>query len=247
MKTKIKTFKLTIALCLMFLLPMGVMAAPIAYVCGSGSVALKYDGTSPYTLVNGDLVIWQQVDDNGTPIGGAISKTYNGTASSTDLVLTGGTELTTAGEYFYRVHVVASTAGSCTGDPADAISVYRLPAFTVALSSTVASYCAGGSTNSTPAVVTATATPASGTFPAGVSVTYDWAGSTGGAVDGTDNAKYNFGATNTAATYNVSAKGTFAVPSGTLLKSDATAGCTATGTTSVIVTPVPGKPTITAS
>jgi len=246
MKTKINTFKFTMALCLMFLLPMGVMAAPIAYVCGSGSVALKYDGTSPYTLVTGDLVIWQQVDDTGNPIGGAISKTYNGTASSTDLTLTGGTELTAAGEYFYRVHVV-STTGSCTGDPADAISVYRLPAFTVALASTVASYCAGGSTNSTPAVVTATATPASGTFPAGVSVTYDWAASTGGAVDGSDNTKYNFGNANAAATYNVSAVGTYAVPSGTLLKSDATAGCTATGTTSVVVTPVPGKPTITAS
>jgi len=245
MKTKINTFKLTVALCLMFLLPMGVMADPIAYVCGSGSVALKYTGT--YTLVNGDLVIWQKVDGTGAPIGGAVSKTYDGTAASIDLTLTGGTELTAAGEYFYRVHVVATTAGSCTGDPSDAISVYRLPAFTVALSSTVASYCAGGSTNSTPAVVTATATPASGTFPAGVSVIYDWAGSTGGAVDGTNNAKYNFGNANTAATYNVSAVGTFAVPSGTLLKSDATAGCTATGTTSVVVTPVPGKPTITAS
>ena len=248
MKTRTKKIKLMLALSVFFLLPLGLFAAPLAYICGTGSVTLKYTGT--YTLLNGDRVIWQEVQADGiTPLSGAaaVSNTSNGVAGDADLILTGGGNLGAAGEHYYRMHVVTSAPGGCTGDPSDAVSVYMLPAYAVALTPTTESYCEAGATNTTKSVITALATPAGGaTLPAGVKFVYAWAGSTGGTPSGTDNNTYSMTAT-TVGSYTVASQATFDVSGagGAPLKSAAGSGCTESATTTIKVSAVPTKPTIT--
>ena len=240
MKTQTTKIKLILAFCLFLLAPLGLFAAPLAYVCGSGTVTLKYTG--PYALMTDDQVVWQEVSaDGSTTIGAPIVNTYNGTAGSADLVLTGGGNLASVGEHFYKMHVLTNTPGGCTGDVSDAVSIYLLPGFSVALTPTTTTYCEAGGTNTAPSVITALATPASG-LPTGVKFVYDWTGSTGGSASGTDNNTYTM-ATTTVGTYPLTAKATFdtgAIP----LKSAAGAGCEESGTTTITVSAKPGKPTI---
>jgi len=239
MKTRITKIKLTLALLFALAMPASVMAADI-YVCGNGTVTLKYSGA--YTLVAGDRVIWQKVDAAGDPIGtsSAVTKTYTSAATDTDLELTGGAgDLASAGEAFYKAHVLTASPAECSGDVSSAISVYMLPAITVDLGSTSSNYCAGA----TPTVVTATTNAAS--LPAGFAVTLSWTGSTGGAVDGTDNTKYNMSAT-AAGSHTINVSASFNNTSGKPLKSGSTS-CATTGTKTITIAPKPAAPTITVS
>lgn len=238
MKT-ITKIKLTLALLFALAMPTSIFAADI-YVCGNGTVTLKYTGA--YTLAAGDRVIWQQVDAAGDPIStsAAIPKTYTSAATDTDLGLTGGTgDLASPGEVFYRANVISASPAECTGDLSTPISVYMLPAITVDLGSTSSNYCAGA----TPTVITALTNATS--LPTGFAVTLNWAGSTGGAVDAVDNTKYNMSAA-TAGSHTVTVNATYNNTSGKLLKSGSTS-CTTTGSKTITVSPKPSAPTITVS
>lgn len=239
MKTSIQTIKLTLALLFALAVPTSMFAADI-YVCGNGTATLKYTGT--YVLATGDRVIWQQVDASGDPIAtsAAVTTTYTSAATDTDLELTGGTgDLTSAGEVFYKAHVLSASPAECTGDVSTAVSVYMLPAITVDLGSTSSNYCAGA----TPTVITALTNAAS--LPPGFAVSLDWAGSTGGAVDGLDNTKYNMSAT-TAGNHNITVNATYNNTSGKLLKSGSVS-CATTDTKTITISPKPSAPTITVS
>jgi hypothetical protein len=237
MKSKITKIKLTLALLFALAMPASVLAADI-YVCGTGTVTLKYSGT--YSLVSGDKVIWQKVDAAGDPSGAAVEKIYTSAATDTDLLLTGGAgDLAVAGEVFYKSHVISSSSAACSGDVSTAVSVYMLPAITVDLGSTSADYCSGA----TPTTVTATTNAAS--LPAGFAVTLSWTGSTGGAVNGTDNTKYDMTST-TAGTHTVAVSATYENTSGKALKTSA-GGCATTATKSITIAPKPAAPTITVS
>jgi hypothetical protein len=245
MKNQMMNTRKILYILFFFFLPCAAFAAPDIYVCGSGQVTLKYTGG--HTLVAGDKVIWQEVDASGTPLPavGAVSKTYSGNATDTDYLLTGTTDLTSAGDHYYRAHVVTADPAQCSGDVSTAIDVYMLPTFTVDLTPASATYCADGTTNNTKTVVTAAATPASA-LPTGVVFSYDWAGSNGGTVDGTDASKYNM-TTTTVGSYTVTAKADFNVTAtGKPLKSSA-GGCGQSGSTTIKVAAKPGTPTISVS
>lgn len=237
MKT-ITKIKLTLALLFALALPTSMFAADI-YVCGTGTVTLKYSGT--YVLNTGDRVIWQKVDASGNPDGAAVTTTYTTAATDTDLTLTGGSgDLASPGEYSYKAHVLTASPAECGGDVSTAVSVYMLPAITIDLGSGSSNYCAGA----TPTVITAATNAAS--LPTGFAVSLDWTGSTGGTVDGTDNTKFNMSAT-TAGSHTITVKATFNNTSGKLLKSTTPGGCVSTGTKTITVSPKPGAPTITVS
>jgi len=259
MKTKITKFNLMLAICL-FALPISLFAAapaPEIYICGAGTVTLKYSGA--YVLQTGDQVVWQKVTynagtDDYAPAPGysAVLKQYNGTASDTDLIVTGGsaTDLLNApGEHFWRAHVIASSPIVCTGDVSPAINIYVLPTFTLALNSPITNYCNTGTTNNTKATVTATVTPGS-TLPTGVSdFDYDWSGSTtgAGAVDPTDSKSFLMSST-TAGDYTIQAVAKYKTTyNGKNVKSQTGTPCEETKTTVIKVTNAPTQPTITVS
>lgn len=250
MKKTSRKIKLTLAFCLMFVFPIAALADPAIYVCSTGNVTLAYSGA--YTLVSGDQTVWQKVDAAGTPLSGsaAVVKTYNGTAGTENLTVTGGTELDAAGSHFWRVHVLTASGAGCTGDPSDPIEVYMLPAYTVQVTPATASYCLDGSTNTTKTVISSLATPAnSAVLPTGVVFNYAWVtvpGSGVGAVDGTDAKLFNM-TTSTAGSYTVTSNVTYTVPAGKTLKSPGGTPCTESGSTTVTVTAKPAKPTISAS
>ncbi|TDQ06374.1 hypothetical protein [Pedobacter metabolipauper] len=251
MKIINRKIKLLMALCFTLVLPLGVFAAvPDIYVCSTGEVNLAYSGT--YVLVTGDKVVWQKVDAAGAPIPSytAQTLTYNGTASSTNLLVTGTTDLTTTGEHFWKAHVVSADPAACTGDVSNAIDIYMLPAFTVDVTPETSAYCVEGTTNTTKTVVTAAATIAnSATLPTGVVLAYNWTGTTAGAgaVDGTDPKKFNMTAT-TVGTYTVVSNVVFDVTAtGKTLKSPASGVCTATDSAEIKAAPKPGTPVITVS
>lgn len=250
MKKTSRKIKSILAFCLIFLLPAVALADPAIYVCSTGTVTLAYTGA--YTLASGDQTVWQKVDAGGTALSGspAVVKTYNGTAGSENLTVTGGTELDAAGSHYWRVHVISASGASCTGDPSDPIEVYMLPAYTVQVTPATASYCIDGTTNTTKTVITSLATPAnSATLPTGVDFSYAWVtvpGSGVGAVDGTDSKKFNM-TTTTAGSYTVTSNVTYTVPAGKTLKSPGGTPCTESGSTTVTVTAKPAKPVISVS
>lgn len=246
MKTTSRKFKLMMAFLAVLILPLGAFAVPDIYVCGAGTVTLAFTGA--YTPVNGDKVIWQKVEADGTtPIGAAIVKPYSGVGTG-DLVLTGTTDLTTAGDHYYRAHVVSADPATCTGDVSNAIDIYMLPTFTVDVTPATASYCVEGSTNTVKTIVSASASPAS-TLPAGVVFAYSWSSTpaAAGAVDAGDSKKFNMTAT-TVGSYTVTSSVTFDVSAtGKTLKSASGTPCTQTGSTTITVAPKPGTPVISVS
>ncbi|AOM75787.1 hypothetical protein [Pedobacter steynii] len=249
MKTTSKTIRLAVAFCFLFILPLSVFSAtPDIYVCGTGSVTLAYSGT--YVLATGDKVVWQKVDAGGVPVSGytAVVNTFSGTAGSADLTVTGGTDITAAGEHFWVAHVISADPAACTGDVSTPIDIYMLPTFTVAVTPAATTYCVAGTTNTTKTVVSSLATPASG-LPANVVFTYDWNGTTPGAgtVDGTDSKKFNMTSV-TPASYTVTSNVKYDVSAtGKTLKSAGGTACLETGSTTITVAPKPGTPTITVS
>ncbi|NRF37946.1 hypothetical protein [Pedobacter foliorum] len=250
MKTKISKIKLTIALLFAFVLPVSVLAAtPDIYICGTGSVTLSY--TNPdYTLATGDRVFWQKVDAAGVPIAGSavVEKVVSATETGA-LIVTGGTDLTGAGEHFWKSHVISAAPGGCTGDVSSAIDVYLLPPFEVTLTPASSTYCEAGSTNTTKTIVTAAAAVTAGnTLPAGVDFAYDWSGSTtnAGTVDATDQTKFNMTST-TVGTYTITSKAKYVAQGGKLVKGSTGTPCEETGSTTIKVTPKPGTPTISVS
>lgn len=250
MKTKISKIKLTIALLFAFVLPVSVLAAtPDIYICGTGSVTLSY--TNPdYTLATGDRVFWQKVSSTGTPIVGSpvVEKVVSATETGA-LTVTGGTDLTGAGEHFWVSHVISAAPGGCTGDVSGLIDVYLLPPFTVTLTPASSTYCEAGSTNTTKTVITAAAAVTTGnTLPTGVDFVYDWSGSTAGAgaVDAGDQKTFNM-TTAVVGTYTITSQAKYVVPAGKLLKGSTGTPCEESGSTTIKVTPKPGTPTISVS
>ncbi|MBB5436618.1 hypothetical protein HDC92_000282 [Pedobacter sp. AK017] len=250
MKKTSRKIKLVLAFCLVFLLPVAALADPAIYVCSTGTVTLAYTGA--YTLTTGDQTVWQKVDASGTALSGSAAevKTYNGTAGSENLTITGGSELNVAGSHYWRVHVISASGASCTGDPSDPIEVYMLPAYSVQVTPASAAYCIDGTTNLTKTVITSLATPAnSATLPAGVNFNYAWVtvpGSGVGDVDVNDSKKFNM-TTGTVGSYTVTSNVTYTVPAGKTLKSPGATPCTESGSTTITVTAKPAKPSISAS
>lgn len=130
------------------------------YMAENASATLKPDVTSPSTIVSTDEVIW-----TNTTTGTQVPKTGSDPNLSVlyaDLA---------AGANSYTV-VIRSAAG-CLGDPSDAITIYKLPSATIALSTpTDPDYCTNQT--ATPAsVLEATVSPAVA-LPSGVSFAYTW-------------------------------------------------------------------------
>lgn len=256
MKTTIKTIKLTLAFCLLTLLPLSLFAAPPApgiYICGTGTVTLKYSGT--YVLKTGDKVVWQKVvyDQTGTNFSAspgytAITKTYNGTATDTDLTVTGGLaadQLTTAGDHYWVAHVIGIDPIVCTGDVSDPVDVYMLPAYGLTLTPTASTYCG----NAAAVSLDALATPAGGaTIPSDIEFEYDWTGTTAGAgaVDANDAKKFVMSAT-TAQDYTVVSNAKYKSKTGLHVKSANDDGCKATKSETIKVIAAPTKATISVS
>lgn len=249
MKTTItRTAIATLVLLLSFTISSYAQTYYDVYICGNKSVKLHTPEES--TLANGDKVHW--FDENDNPIGLPI--TYNGTPGTTDLVVP--TNLA-VGLHTYKTRI--ESLGGCLGDPSELYTIYKLPTKTLELTENRVAYCAEESNTIKNAEITATTTPLS-PLPAGFEYAYTWSVTKDGAPYTTLSDIGTFTNSTTATSVfdmTVKLPGTYvftatvkyvksAGNTGTFVQEDNN-GCevSQTATQSIIVTPKPGRPTIT--
>jgi hypothetical protein len=251
MKTKIN--KIGLILMLLFVLPVATFAVSYPlYLCGGATANLKPDPTVEAALGVGDRVMWQEFDASGAPIGTVtpLTVTVAGTAPSFTTISTLST-----GEHTYKVFVISASPNTCTGDVSDPFKLYVLPTASVSLGApSNGNYCEAASGTNQSSVITATATPTIDASLTDVSYTYTWTATKDGSAV-TDVTTIGTQATNVF-TMNTNVKGSYifttaikyTVASGTLKSADGN-GCvhTSAPSTPIVVTPKPGKPTITFS
>jgi len=253
---KRKLTQLSAILVFLFALPMATFAASYPlYLCGGATANLKPDPAVEAALAVGDQVMWQEFQTDGTtPIGTAVSLPV--TVAGTAPAFTTATSLAT-GEHTYKVFVISASPNTCTGDVSDPFKLYVLPSSSVSLGApSNANYCEAASGTNQSSVITATASPAIDPSLSDVSYTYTWT-ATKDAAAVADITTIGSQATNVF-TLNTTAKGsyvftvgikyTIAAGQGTLKSADNN-GCvqTSSPSTPVVVTPKPGKPSITFS
>jgi hypothetical protein len=225
---------------ILFLLPLGAFAqtTPSAYLCGTGTVKLTPAFPNSYTPpTTGYNVVWSV---NGTP---EAAKPYTGPA---DLIYNISPTLA-PGNYKYTVQLVPIDNTLCPSDASDVIEIEKLPVPVIAITNS------GGNTvctdNSAATILTANqTTPA--TLPSGVTMTYAWTATFGGAAVtdittlGTKSTSGDTFTLNTGVApgaYVFTAVGSYAT--GGIQIVPATT-CTASASQSITVTPKPGKPTV---
>ena len=213
------------------------------YICGNTSVKLR----PQESIINAtDKVHWylEGVEVAGSPF------TYS-TSGSADLTIPANLAV---GLHKYTTAI--ESVGGCIGEISEPYEIYKLPTKTLALTKSVGTYCgANSAVNGTSgSVITATTTPAA-SLPAGVEYAYTWSvteggnAATPGSADNSTTATSQYTmTTSTVGTYIFNASVKYALSAGntgTLVSAD-TQGCSvdATATQTVIVTPKPGKPTI---
>jgi len=259
MKTTFTNPKLIAMMLFLFATPLCGMAAvyPL-YLCGGGTANLKPDAAIEATLKVGDKVVWQEFTAAGVAVGTATTLPVAtvGTAPTFSV----GTAAT-LGEHTWKVFVTAISPTECSGDLSDDFKFYVLPDKTLALSTpTAASYCESTATPSS--AITATPTAAAA-LPQDVTYVYAWTATkdNGTVADAAAGATAIGTATTTATTgtltvnttsvgsYVIAASVKYAVPTGSTLKSGDSADCTTAGTTTptIVVSPRPGKPSVTFS
>lgn len=254
MKTKLT--QLIIILMFLFALPAASFAASYPlYLCGGATANLKPDPTVEAALAVGDKVMWQEFQADGTtPIGTVV--TLPVTVAGTAPAFTTSTSLAT-GEHTYKVFVISASPNTCTGDVSDPFKLYVLPSAAVSIGApTNPTYCEAASGTNQSSVLTATATPAIDPSLTDVSYTYTWTATKDASpvadVTTIGNQSANVFTLNTAVKgsyiFTVGIKYTIAAGQGTLKSADNN-GCvqTSSASTPVVVTPKPGKPSITFS
>jgi len=241
------TTYLKIMLLTLFIMAQGEVFAVTypAYICGNTTTATL---RATATTTAGEVFKWEKVTDNGATVTTVkTSLTYTDKDYVTPSAATLG-----VGEHTYRVTVIS--ANSCPSDASSEYKIYVLPSSTVTLASpTVAEWCENVSTTSD---VVATAGPDGGnTLPQDVGYNFTWAVTKGGtpvtsagtAVDGASpfTASTFTVNTNVTGTYSLVASTTYKIPSGSVLISGGTTGCSfISESESVIVRPQPGQPSI---
>lgn len=247
MKTTItRTSLLTLALILSFTVLSYAQTYYQVYLCDDATVTLRMPEEN--TLAVGDKVYWFK---DGNPVPEA-TFTYSA-ANSTNLTIPG-----TLGVGLHKYTTAIESVGGCLGPQSEPFDIYKLPTKTLALTKDRATYCGADSGPFSGSVITATTTPAAA-LPDGIEYEYDWSVTKGGvaytpisdigASDGSKTAINIFNmSVKDAGTYVFNAKVRYkptAANTG-VFKSGDTKGCevTATATQQVIVTPKPGKPTI---
>jgi hypothetical protein len=243
MKTTItRTALATFVLLLSFAFSSHAQTYYDVYLCDNATATLHMPEES--TLANGDKVHWYEngVEVAGSPFTFSVANSTNYTVPNS----------LTVGLYNYTTAI--ETQGGCMGLPSDPFKVYKLPTKTLALTKTNATYCGANSGPLSGSEITATTTPGA-SLPDGIGYAYTWtvtsAGNpaTPGTADGsnTNTSVYTMNTT-TAGTYVFNAKVKYvklAANTGVFIAGDNN-GCevTATATQTVIVTPKPGKPSI---
>ncbi|WP_316747777.1 hypothetical protein [Pedobacter gandavensis] len=257
MKTNFKTLRLVAVAFSLFALPFNALADTFElYLCGAGSANLTPDLVAIATLKAGDKLIWQEVNPDDSPVGGA---------SSIDVLTNGVAPLfpvtgLSVGAHYYKVHIISSSANSCSGDASPKFNVYSLPAPGVSIAAPTQAFCIGGSNPAlTSSIITATATALD---PKLTDVTYEftWTGTKGGTALSpvtsvgtiapiTTVNENTFTLDNTAGVGNYIFKASvkyLILPNKGTLKGDTGTGCTAesAATPTITVTPKPATPTI---
>lgn len=252
-----KTFtnpKLVAMLLFLFVSPICGMAATYPlYLCGNGTANLKPDATIESTLKVGDKVVWQEFV-GGSATGTATTLTVATVATAPTFAVGSSA---TVGEHSWRVFVTAINPTECSGDLSDEFKFYVLPEKTLALSTPSAtSYCEATTTPSS--TITATPTPLA-PLPESVTFVYAWTAtkdggsaanaSTVGSIAATATTEVLTMNTTVVGSYVIAASVKYAVPTGATLKSGDNADCIQQGssTPTVVVSPKPGKPSVTFS
>lgn len=201
------------------------------------------------TLVNGDKVYWFK-DGNAVP---EATFTFSG-ANSTNLTIPG-----TLPVGLHKYTTAIESVGGCLGPQSEPFDIYKLPNKTLALSApSNLTYCGDNSGPNASSKITATATPGAA-LPDGIGYTYTWSATKDGiAVTPVTNVGSD-DASNTASnvfTINTSSPGTYIFSAAVnyvklpgnngVFKAGDGKGCEVSTTTSqtVVVTPKPGKPSI---
>lgn len=220
---------------LMFLLPLGAFAqtSTTYYVCGVNSATLTPDFQG-YVPVAGDNVIWK---DGATTVETIVFPNAGGGKYVTPTNLP-------EGAHAYTVQVIPADVTLCPGDVSSIINIYKLPAPVVTAASSVSTACVDLATR--PVVSVALSSPAP---PSGVTIAYNWIVTLDGVTktladiaDQTGNSLTLKSGIATG-TYVFSVEASYNVGTGAQILP--TANCKDTKTVTVILTPKPGKPTIT--
>ena len=156
---------------------------------------------------------------------------YKEDAAGVKQLITGSTGRTytetTGAAGYYKYYVVTENANGCISPVSDVLSIYVLPQLIVDITTPNSSICATSGTT----VLTASVTPASG-----YTYTYQWTRN-GTAITGATNSTYTVAGETTAATVSFGVTVAYALNS----------TCSSSATESIIVTPLPTKPLITAN
>ncbi|MHA4894969.1 hypothetical protein ACXZ1K_09465 [Pedobacter sp. PWIIR3] len=255
MKTIFTTPKMIAIMLFLFASPFLAMAETYPlYICGGAIANLKPDATVEGALLVGDKVTWQEFTAADVPIGAATVLTVAVVGTAPALQTSAAA---TVGEHIWKVFVTAVNPTTCSGDVSDPFKFYVLPNKTLALAApTTSTYCE--SVASPSSAIVATPTPGAA-LPQDVTYLYAWTASKNGAtaVDGTTIGTATSDATtgtltvNTtvAGSYEIAASVKYKVPAGSTLKSGDGLDCVQAGssTRTIVVTPKPGKPSVTFS
>lgn len=217
---------------LMFLLPLGAFAQTTTYVCGANSATLTPDFQG-YVPVAGDKVIWK---DGATTVETITFPNADGGKYVTPTTLP-------EGAHEYTVQVIPADANLCPGDVSDKINIYKLPAPVVTASSSVPSACVDLTTRPVVTVALSSIAP-----PSGVTITYNWTVTLDGVTKTLSDIADQTGNSLTmksgiaTGTYVFSVEASYNGNGAPILLA---ANCKDIKTVTVILTPKPGKPTIT--